>query len=351
MWKTVSDLTVETDASLEEVLDTINRSGIGLALVADDEAVLLGTITDGDVRRALLRGTRLSGTAEFVMNRRPVTAPAGASRDELLSLMRRRHRKQIPMLAHGKVVDVAVLDHLLGHEHGVTEVTTPVVVMCGGLGTRLRPLTDTIPKPLLPVRGRPLIEHTLERLAGEGFRRVFLAVYYRPEAFQEHGIEGSRWGIELEFVYEPRRLGTAGALGLMRDRLTEPFLIVNGDVFTQLQFRSLLDFHTKHDFLVTLGVKPYEVRIPYGVVTVNGDEVIQLVEKPAHTCLTNAGVYAMNPEVIPLIGRGERADMDEVIVRVIDERGRVGAFPVHESWTDIGLPATYEQAQRAEDER
>lgn len=343
MWKEISDLFVESDTPVSEVLDVIDRGGVSLALVTADHGRLLGTITDGDVRRALLRATPLSTPARFVMNPHPVTADENTGRETLIALMLNRRKKQIPLLRDGQVVDVAILDRLLEPRSGPARSSAPVVIMCGGLGTRLRPLTDTVPKPLLPVRGRPLIEHTLERLAAEGFDSVYLSVHYRPEAFER--IDGSRFDLHIETVHEERRLGTAGALGRLRDRLSEPFLVVNGDVLTEMRFRALLDFHLKRDFLVTVSVKPYELRVPYGVVEVRGDDVVSIAEKPLHQYLTNAGVYALNPEVVSRIVPGEFVDMDELIVRVLEGHGRVGAFPVHERWIDIGRPQSYSDAQ------
>jgi dTDP-glucose pyrophosphorylase len=346
MWKNISDLFVSIDTTLADVLEVIDQSGISLALVTTEEGELIGTITDGDIRRALLRAMPLSSTAEFVMNRHPVTAAVGTDRTLLLSLMRSRRKKQIPLIRDRKVLDVAILDQLIEEETAPETITAPVVIMCGGLGTRLRPLTDNVPKPLLPVRGRPLLEHTIERLAAEGFQRFFLSVHYKSETFEYHRIEGERWGVELEYIREPTRLGTAGALGLIREELREPFLVVNGDVLTEMRFQKLLDFHVERDFLITLGVKPHEVQIPYGVVTLEGDQVRSLAEKPLHSVLTNAGVYAMNPEITSLIPPGEYVDMDEVILRLLRSHGRVGAFPLHEYWVDIGRPSTYEEAQR-----
>jgi len=343
MFDTVEQLFIEPHRSIAEALTTLNQSGIGLALVVEPDASLLGTVTDGDVRRGLLRGLGTEDSIELVMNPTPITAIAGTSREELLELMRARRRRQIPLLANGKVVGVEWQDRLL-NVSPMPIRTTPTVIMCGGLGIRLRPLTEHTPKSLLPVAGKPVLEHLIESLARYELRHIWLATNYRREIIEEHFGDGERWGVELGYAREPQPLGTAGALGLLREALTEPTLVLNGDLITGTDFGRLIDFHFERKFDMTICTKPFQFDVPYGVMQVDEDEVRSFEEKPSYSFHTNAGIYVLNPEVIELIPDDEACDMTDVMGMILAKGGRIGAFPVYEYWLDIGKMADYERA-------
>ena len=343
MFKKVGDLFVRPQQSITEALAVLNRSGIGLALVVNEDSELLGTVTDGDVRRALLRDVRLEEPVERIMNPHPVTAPLGTPRDDLLAMMRVRRKRQIPLLADGQVVDIAWQDQFLEMDQ-TTSPTAPVVIMCGGLGTRLRPLTEDTPKPLLHVGGKPVLQHMIEGLAEHRFKQIYLAINYQAEKIERYCADGQQWGVRLDYVRESKLLGTAGALSLLRERLVEPTLVLNGDLLTGIKYAKLLEFHLERNFDLTMGVKPYQIQVPYGVVNLEGDQVRQLEEKPMYSFFTNAGIYVLNPEVIALIPYNEYYDMTDLIDQVLARHGRVGAFPVHEYWLDVGQHADYERA-------
>lgn len=345
MFKVIGELFVKPDRSITEAISVLNQSGIALALIVDNNNRLLGTLTDGDVRRAVLRGNSLTDRVETIMNRHPVTASVGTSRRRLLDLMHTRRKRQIPILDDERcVVDIAWQNHLLELDLA-THSTAPVVIMCGGMGTRLRPLTNDVPKPLLPIGGKPVLEHIIMALAENGFRRMFLAVNYMAEQIQDHFADGSQLGVQIGYSVETKSLGTAGALSLLSKQLNEPTLVLNGDLLTGVDYGKVYKFHLDRDFDLTMGVKPYQVQVPYGVVNIEGDQVHNLDEKPVYSFFTNTGIYILNPEMISLIPYNESYDMTDLARQVLSHNGRVGAFPFHEYWLDIGKHGDYAQAQ------
>jgi len=313
----------------------------------DEERHLLDTITDGDVRRGVLRGIGLDAPASELLaikaetpHRQPVTAPNDTSSGELLETMRKCSVRQVPLLNTEKqVVDIAILGDLLPQQ----PASVQAVVMAGGLGTRLRPLTEDLPKPMLPVGGRPLMESIVEQLEQSGIRHINVMTCYKPEKIKEHFGDGSDFGVELSYVNESQPLGTAGALGLM-ERPKEPFLVINGDILTQVNFRALLAYHRELKAEMTVGVRHYEVPVPYGVVECEGPNVKQLTEKPKLNFFVNAGIYLLEPVVYEHIPSGERFDMTDLIQRLLDAGRPVVSFPIVEYWLDIGRHADYERA-------
>lgn len=318
------------------IIDTvavINASAEQIAIVVDDSGLLLGTVTDGDVRRGLLAGRQLSDPVEMVMSRSPITATKGRRRTSLMAVMRKHSIAQMPLLdAAGRVVGLETMAGLYRQEH----VDNWVVLMAGGLGTRLRPLTHTIPKPLLPVGGKPIIEWTIGSLAQQGFERFILSLNYKPEIFRTCLGDGERLGVQLEYVQEKEQLGTAGALSLLPERPTAPIIVMNGDVLTAGNLRQLLDFHEKTGADATVCVSQHKIQVPYGVARVDGDQLVELQEKPSQCFLVNAGIYALSPHVLDLLPAGQRLDMPDLLAKVMQDGGRVSAFPLHEYWRDIG---------------
>ena len=345
MFKEITDLFVHPKVSISETVAVLNRSGIGIVLVVDEEQRLQGTVTDGDIRRALLQHVSLEDPVEGIMNPHPIFAEENVPDEDLLNMMKLRRRRQIPLLRDGQVVDIIWQDKLLNLSRK-QEVTTPVVIMCGGLGTRLRPLTETCPKPLLPLQDRPVLEHILENLIAQGFRKVYLAVNYLGEQIEDHFGNGASWDIEIEYIRESERMGTAGALGLMRERFKEPILVLNGDVMTRINYARFIEFHIERNFDLSVAINPHQIQVPFGVVQLAGDHVVKLDEKPTYSYFVNAGLYVLNPEMIRLIPKSGCYNMTELISLILQRRGRVGAFPVHEYWMDIGRHEDFEKAER-----
>jgi dTDP-glucose pyrophosphorylase/CBS domain-containing protein len=341
-------LFISTDHSIRAAMECVDRGSSGIALVVDQERRLLGTITDGDVRRAILTGTDLESPVSVLLARKirtqypkPVTAHLGEKRERLIELMQEQVLRQIPILDNdGKVVDLVMMDDLIPTQN----LPLQAVIMAGGLGTRLRPLTEDLPKPMLPVGGKPLMELVIEQLRQVGIRRVNVTTHYKPEKISDHFGDGSSFGVELNYVNEDSPLGTGGALGLI-DRPTEPLLVINGDILTQVDFRAMLAYHQEHRAVMTVAVRQYDIKVPYGVIECEGSRVCALKEKPQMHFLVNAGVYLLEPKVFEFIPNGEHFNMTDLIQRLLDSKHTVVSFPIIEYWLDIGQLADYEKAQ------
>jgi dTDP-glucose pyrophosphorylase len=343
----LSNLVVSPESSIREVMECIDRSARGIALVLDKERHLIGTITDGDIRRAILAGMDLGLTAVELLARRqpafasgPVTAPIGTDDATLLHTMAETSVRHIPLVDNeGRVVDVALMSELIKEY----ELPLRAVVMAGGYGNRLRPLTDDLPKPMLPVGSRPLLELIVDQLRQAGIRQVNVATHYKGEMIAEHFKNGEGFGVDIRYVKEDRPLGTAGALGLLDDS-DDPLLVMNGDILTRVDFRAMLNFHKEHKAELTVAVRKYEFRVPYGVIVADGTVVKGISEKPVVKQFINAGIYLLNPSVQRLIPNGEPYDIPDLIERLVIEGRPVVCFPITEYWLDIGKADHYDQA-------
>jgi len=334
--------------SIRDAMVCIDRNAKGIALVADKERHLIGTITDGDIRRAILAGVDLGLPVQVLLDQRmatgqprPLTAPVGTSDAELLRRMNERSVRHIPLVDKvGCVMDVALLSDLVKE----FELPLTAVVMAGGYGTRLRPLTEDLPKPMLPVGGRPLMEHIVTQLRDAGIRRVSITTHYKPEAIIQHFGNGEKYGVEISYVNEDRPLGTAGALGLM-PMPPGPLLVINGDILTQVDFGAMVAYHQEHRASMTVGVRQYGLQVPYGVIECEGPYVVQVTEKPQLRFFVNAGIYLLEPAVHRHIRADRRFDMTDLIQRLLDAQQSVVSFPIHEYWLDIGQHPDYVRAQ------
>lgn len=339
----IQSLFIAPDDPIIRAVEAIQAGSRQIALVVVGDHNLLGTVTDGDIRRGLLRGIGLERPVKEVMNASPLTARAGQGRDAVLRLMREREIHQIPIVdGTGRVVDLETLDELIQQD----ELDVWVVLMAGGLGTRLRPLTENIPKPLLPVGGRPLMETIVENFARQGFRRIFLSVNYKAEMFEQQFGDGSAYGVRIEYIYESERKGTAGALSLLPERPSGPLIVMNGDLLTTVNFRQFLDFHREHKAWATMGVREYSFQVPYGVVETDRHQLVSITEKPVQKCFISAGMYLLEPQALDLIPPAEYYDMPALFQAVIAKNGEASVFPVREYWLDIGRLDDLERAQR-----
>jgi len=332
-------------ASIRETMSVIDQHAKGIALVVDDQQHLLATITDGDIRRAILAGTDLDQPATQLKPEdaaQPITAPRGTSESEILALMQQHVVRQIPLLDEdGGVCDLAVMDDIL------KEADLPVtgVIMAGGYGKRLLPLTENLPKPMLPVNGRPLLEHMLQKLQKAGIRSVNVTTHHLSERIREHFNDGSQFGVRLNYLEEAEPLGTAGALGKMSSA-TEPLLVLNGDVLTDVDVRAMLHFHREHRAELTIGVRQYDIEVPFGVVETNGNaKVNAITEKPVLRHFINAGVYLVDPAMCRLVPKDRYFDMPDLIKAAIASGATVISFPIREYWLDIGQVEQYRRAQ------
>ncbi len=335
-------------SSVRETMAVIDRGTKGIAMVVDGECHLLATVTDGDIRRAILSGAnldlpvlQLKQPSAGARLGNPVSAPVGTSRDELLALMRQHRIRQVPLLDdERRVCDLAVIDDLLKR----TELAVTGVIMAGGFGKRLRPLTESTPKPMLPINGKPLLEHTLDKLREAGVQSVHITTHYLGDSIVRHFKDGAEFGLNLTYVEEAEPLGTAAALALVRPDTAHPLLVMNGDILTNVNVRAMLDFHREHRASLTVGVRQYDIEVPFGVVESEGVRVIGITEKPVLRHFINAGIYIVEPALCRLIPAGKHFDMPDLITATIREGGTVICFPVREYWLDIGRLEHYEKA-------
>lgn len=331
------------DASLKQAISIIDAHPAKIALAVDAAERLLGTVTDGDIRRGLLRGLGLATAVEEVMNRKPTTLAPDADHSHILELFHRLELRHIPVVDQdGRVIGLELLDSFLYPE----ALNHPVVIMAGGEGRRLRPLTETIPKPMLPVGGRPILETIIGNLAVQGLRNLTLAVHYRAEAIYGHFGDGTAHGVRIRYLREPRPLGTAGALTLLPERPRQAFLVTNGDVLTNLDYRDLLRYHQRSRAKITICVQQYAHTVPFGVVTLDHDRVVALEEKPVIEHFVSSGIYVLEPEVLDLLTPDQVCDMPQLIDRVLVRQEAVGAFPIREYWMDVGRPEDLHRAHQ-----
>lgn len=335
---------VQPDRSLEEAISVLDKGALRIALIVDADRKLLGTLTDGDIRRALLRHYSMNTPVREVMCSTPHAAGNNWTKEKMLAVMEDLELLQMPVLDEdGRVVGLETL-------HGLLEkktVDNPVFLMAGGFGTRLRPLTNDCPKPLLKVGDKPILELILEALVKAGFHRFFISTHYLPEMIRDHFGDGSQWGVSVTYVHEETPLGTGGALGLLpKDQVDLPVIMMNGDLLTTINYRGLLDFHSEHDSIATMCVREYEHQIPYGVVQTDGTFITSMVEKPVQKCFINAGIYVVSPELVRSVKRGTRIDMPTLLEQAIAASQNVSMFPVHEYWLDIGKMDDFNRAQR-----
>jgi dTDP-glucose pyrophosphorylase len=338
----IKDIVIPESATVLDAVKAIDRGGVQLALVVDADRRLKATVTDGDVRRGLLRGIGLDASVSKVMRLNPATVTVEQGRATALYLMRDRKFHQLPVVNElGQVVGLELIDDAI--KKPVNE--TWVVLMAGGLGARLRPLTDSIPKPMIPVGGRPLLESIIRNLAEQGFRRIFISVNYQRQIIQDHFGDGTKFGAEIFYLVEPERLGTAGALSLLPTRPQKPLLVMNGDLITSVQFDHLLRFHEEQGAEATLCVRQHVTQVPFGVVSINGTKLTRIEEKPQQSCMVNAGIYILEPKTLDYIPRGRQCDMPTVFEAILAGGGNVCVFPIREYWLDIGQMHDLERAE------
>ncbi len=319
-------------------LDAIRRK---LIVVVDADRRLVGSITDGDIRRGLLRGLSMDAPVRQVMNASPVSLRIDGADVASLRRLEERGVTLAPLLDQtGRVV--GLYPDTVGAPRARDNL---VVIMAGGRGVRLAPLTQTCPKPMLKVAGRPLLETIIERLRAQGFGRFRLAVNYLAEMIEDHFGDGSGMGVEIDYLREDHPRGTAGALSLVRDPITSPMLVMNGDVLTRMAFGGLIDFHEEHDARATLCLREHQFQAPHGVAEVDGVRMTALREKPTFRWLANAGVYCLDGSVLSRIPSHGPYDMPELLAGLASDGEMVGAYPIHEYWLDIGRPPDFENAQ------
>lgn len=333
---------VRFDAQILDAIKVLERGTAKIALVVDENQRLLGTVTDGDVRRGILAGETLQSPVTQVMRRDPKCGHASDSRESLKAAMRAASVRQLPIVDHDhRVIGLQLLDQLEGQ---VSRRPNWVILMAGGLGTRLHPLTESTPKPLLKVGHRPLLETILTSFLDHGFSRFYLSVNFKAEMVKAHFGDGEQWGCDIRYLEEKDKLGTAGSLSLLPEAPVEPLIVMNGDVLTNVNFENLLDYHLENNAAATICVREYDFQVPYGVINTEGNRVVSISEKPVNRFFVNAGIYVLGPQVFSRIAVGKHMDMTTLLERLIDAGEEISAFPIREYWLDIGQPADFDRA-------
>jgi dTDP-glucose pyrophosphorylase len=342
----VSRCVVPEAATVKSVVENLTSSGLRLSLVVGPDGALVGIVSDGDIRRGLLAGEGLESPASAVMNRSFAFAPSETPVSELKRVVRSREVTHLPLVDQDGKLAGLFIDQ--PDERGTGRDNT-VVIMAGGVGLRLRPLTEKTPKPMLPVGGKPMVQHTIEALRSEGFANFVLAINYLGDQIESHFGDGSDFGVDISYVREAQPLGTGGALSLLEGSFQSPILVVNGDVMLSAKISEMLDFHNQSGGELTVGVKLLETQIPYGVVDVDGSRILGIKEKPVYRDFVNAGVYVLNAGLLGKVPHDEKFDMTDLLAKVI-ETSTATAFPLHESWIDLGRHEDLLRAREEHDE-
>jgi dTDP-glucose pyrophosphorylase len=345
----MNEAKIGRNASIRDAIAAIERTRRFIAAVVDDENRLLGVVSDGDIRRAILQGQTVDSPITGAMSVDPIVASDKATREELLHLMLTKGVAAVPVVDRtGRLTRIVQVTDFQGRELPTirAEGFWGAVIMAGGEGRRLRPLTADLPKPMIEVGGVPLLERQVRALVECGVLRIFIATNYLGHLIEDHFRDGSEFGARIQYLREDVKLGTAGALSLLPEDPLGPLLVLNGDVITSSDYGKLLAYHNEQKALITMAAIEYRVEIPFGVVQVQDMHAVAIEEKPSQRFLCNAGIYALSPSVLALIPAGQPCNMTSVIERTIAGGHTVSVFPLHEYWTDIGNPHDLERAQR-----
>ena len=338
-WK---EIAIAKDTTIKVALEVIDKGAVQLALVVDDNSKLIGTISDGDIRRAFLKGASIDSSISSFLNYNPITSSSSQSLSEVKKLMSQHAITKIPIIN-----DAGIIIGLHAEDRTYRSMWEDrcAVIMCGGLGRRLGQLTQDCPKPLLQVGKKPILETIIENFAESGCKDIYLSVNYKSEMIKQYFGNGEKWGIKISYLEEQISLGTAGPLSLIKDQIKKPFIVMNGDILTKINFENLISFHNQTDSLATICVREYDFQVPYGVVNIDKEgKVEEIVEKPIHSFFISAGVYILNPDLLQQIEEDTSLDMPTLLKRCISNNQRVSSFPIKEYWVDIGKMDDYEKA-------
>ena len=337
----LESVTLLPSASIAEAIAQLDKAGTGALVLCNADRVLFGLLTDGDIRRAILRSVSLGTPCKDIASLEPLTVNSSTRESEALDLMVKNDINHLPVVdAAGRVTRFLLRRNLAPSQGTVLSA----VIMAGGYGKRLLPLTEQLPKPMLPIGDKPILERTIQQLRRSGIRDINLTTHYLPGSIIQHFGDGSAFGVRLNYLKEDYPLGTAGGIKLM-ERTDHPLLVINGDILTGVPFQEMLNFHRKHHALLTVGVRKYDVEVPFGVVELNEVHVSQIREKPSFNFFINAGAYLLEPEACDFIPSGQRFDMTELIQKLIEAGRVVVSFPIMEYWLDIGRHEDYAKAQ------
>lgn len=345
--KKIDNIKLNINSTIKEALQIIDNGALQIALVVDENDTLLGTLTDGDIRRGLLKGLDLNSSVESIIFKIPTIAKISDTKEEILKIALSKKLHQIPIVDENrKVLGIQEIEELIKPKNK----TNKVILMVGGLGTRLRPLTENTPKPMLKVGNKPILQTIVEKFAEYGYTDIVMCVNYKSHIIQDYFTDGKEFGVNIEYIFEEQRMGTAGALSLLKEKPTEAFFVMNGDLLTNVNFEHLHNYHLSNNSLGTMCVREYDFQVPYGVVNISNSKITSIEEKPTHKFFVSAGIYMLSPEVLEYIPENKFYDMPTLFEKIISENKNAISFPLREYWLDIGRIEEYKKANEEYDE-
>lgn len=338
----INKIKISANTKIHQAMKIISNGAIQIAIAVDKKGKLIGTLTDGDIRNGFLNGLNLDSLVKSIIFKNPIVAKQNYSKEKLLNLALSKKVNQIPVVdKNNKVKGIYVLDELLK----IKSKSNKVVIMAGGKGMRLRPLTKNLPKPMLKVGNKPILQTLIEKFYDSGFKNFIFCVNYKSKIIKDFFGDGEKFGVKIEYIHEKKRMGTAGAISLIKKKiLQEPFFVINGDLLTNLNFEKMLDFHYKHNSKATMCVKEYNIDSPYGEVTLKNENISSIEEKPRHKFFVNAGVYILDPKCTRLIPK-KFYDMHSLFKKILSKKYKTVSFPLGEYWVDIGRFGDYKKAK------
>ena len=336
----IDEIKINQNASIKEALEVIDKGAIKVAVVLSDDGLLLGMLNDGDIRRALLKGMSLGDSIAGIINKHPVVANINDTKERILELANEKKLHQIPIISNGKLIGIQDIREFLAPKNKPNKV----ILMVGGLGTRLRPLTNDVPKPMLDVGNKPILHTIVENFAKYGYTDIIMCVNYKSEIIKEYSGNGDKFGVKIEYVLENQRMGTAGALSLLQKRPKDDFFVMNGDLLTNVNFEYLHEYHKDSNACASICVRKYEMQVPYGVVNVRANKVTSIEEKPTQSFFVSAGIYMFSPIVLDFIPKGVFYDMPTLFSELLKHDFPIHPFPIREYWLDIGKMDEYRRA-------
>ncbi len=338
-WKKIL---LKPDSTIKEALEVIENGSVKIGLVVDLDDKLIGTLTDGDIRRGLLKKLSLEDSIESITSNHPTVCFLNDTREEILQIAIEKKLLQVPIVDNkGVLVGLEIVDELLKPKKRENQV----ILMVGGLGKRLKPLTDSTPKPMLKVGDKPILETIILNFKKYGFTNIILCVSYKSDIIKDHFGDGSNFGVKIEYIREKKRMGTAGALSLIKSKiLNDSFFVMNGDLLTNVNFEDMMDFHITNKSVATMGVREYDLQVPYGVVNVEGSNITAIEEKPIHSFFVSAGIYILKKDVLKYIPDETFFDMPTLFEKVIDNSMKSSPYPIREYWLDIGRIEEFDKA-------
>ena len=328
------------DSSIKQALKTLSKSSLQILLVVNKKGILLGTLNDGDIRRGFLKGLNINSSIKSIYFKRPTIAKKNDNKNKLLKIALSKKIYQIPVVDNKhKAIGIYIIDELITSKNK----SNLVVIMAGGKGMRLRPLTKNIPKPMLKVGNKPILQNLIEKFRENGYENFILSVNYKSKIIKDYFGDGTELGVSIKYIEEKIRMGTAGSLSLLKTKLNEPFFVINGDLMINLDFKKMMDFHCENNSIATMCVRQHSINSSYGVVNLKNENIVSIEEKPKQKYFINAGIYILDPKCTSIIPK-KFYDMPTLFNKIIAKKYKAISFPLNEKWIDIGKRDDYQLA-------